>query len=146
MAVTPLFSGTPNNQVGGAVLGPTAVTAQDGTGSLSLIYQAGANGSYVDSVTLKPVGSPAQSLARLFLCTATGAFVSGTTNTAANTAQIPGETGLPAITSSNLNPTNDIVIPVRRWLGPNTKLLMGFATSTGAAGTGYAVATFGGDS
>ena len=140
----PIYSALADVQVGGSILGPTAVTAQDGTGSLVQIFQAGANGSFVDSIILKAAGSPAASVARVFFCSATGAFTSGTTNTAANTACV-AEASLAAVTLSQTAASNDVVIPIRRAIPANTKLLIGFGTSTGAAGTGYSVVTFGGD-
>lgn len=143
---SPIFGRTPDVQVGGAVLGPTAVTLQDGTGATPIIFMADATeGGYVDSVVLKPVGSPAATVARVFFCTSTvasGSFTPGTTNTAANTSMIAEET-LPAVTSTNSNAQHDIVIPIRRPIPAGTKLLIGFGTSTGASGTGYAVTTFG---
>jgi hypothetical protein len=53
------------------------------------------------------------------------------------------ELTLASITSSATNAQNDISIPIRKALPPGTKLLIGFGTSTGSAGTGYAVTTFG---
>ena len=145
---SPIFGAVPNVQVGGAVLGPTAVTAQDGTGATPIIFMStGANGAWVDRVVLKSVGSPAATVARVFYCTSTvasGSFTPGTTNTAANTSML-AEASIAAVTTSNTVAQNDIVIPIRMQLPANTKLLIGFGTSTGAAGTGYAVTTVGVD-
>src|ERR1700756_278949 len=131
----PIYSATADVQIGGSVLGPTAVTAQDGTGSLVQIFQAGASGSWVDKIVLKAVGSPAQTVARLFFCTATGTFTSGTTNTASNTALV-ADVSCPAWTLNNTAASNDIVIPFRQAIPANTKLLIAFGTSTGSSGTG----------
>jgi hypothetical protein len=143
---SPIYGRTPDVQVGGAVLGPTAVTAQDGTGATPIIFMADATeGGWVDRVILKSVGSPAATVARIFFCTsnvAAGSFTPGTTNTAANTAMI-AEASLAAVATSNLVAQNDVVIPLRMQLPPGTKLMIGFGTSTGAAGTGYAVCTVG---
>ena len=141
--IDPIYGRTPDVQVGGAVIGPTAVTAQDGTGTLVQIFAADATeGGWVDCVVLKSVLSPAATVARIFYCTATGAFTSGTTNTVVNTSMI-AEGTLSVITTSNLVAQNDITIPIRRGLAAGTKLLISFGTSTGAAGTGYAVTVFG---
>lgn len=140
----PIFSIAPDAQVGGSVLGPTAVTAQDGTGALALIFSADAtNGGYVEVVQLKPIGSPVATVARIFFCTATGAYTPGTTNTAANTSLIE-ELTLPATTLSQVAAQSVYQIPIRRPLPLGTKLLISFGTSTGGAGTGYALTTFGG--
>jgi hypothetical protein len=145
---SPIFGRVPEVQVGGAILGSTAVTLQDGTGATPIIFMADATeGSYVDSITLKPVGSPAATVARIFFCTSTvasGSFTPGTTNTVANTSMIT-EVSLIAITTSNTVAQNDITIPIRRAIPAGMKLLIGFGTSTGAAGTGYAVTTWGSD-
>jgi hypothetical protein len=143
----PIYCRTPDVQVGGAVLGPTAVTLIDGTGATPIIFMADATeGGFVDEVRLKPVGSAAATVCRIFLSTSTvaaGSFTPGTTNTAANTSLI-AEVSLAAVTASNLVAQSDISIPLRKQLGPGQKLLIGFGTSTGASGTGYAVTAFGG--
>lgn len=141
---SPIYGRTPDVQVAGAVLGPSAVTAQDGTGSLQEIFRADpTEGGWVDSVVLKPVGSPAATVARLFFCEDNGeTFTPNTTNTAANTALID-EVSTVATTTSNTLAQNAYVFSVRRALPPGTRLLIGFGTSTGASGTGFAVTTFG---
>lgn len=143
---SPIFGRTPDVQVGGAVLGPTAVTLQDGTGATPIVFIADATeGGWVDSVVLKPVGSPAATVARIFFCTSTvasGSFTPGTTNTAANTSMLT-EATLAAVTTSDTVAQSEITIPIRRAIPAGMKLLIGFGTSTGASGTGYAVTTFG---
>jgi hypothetical protein len=68
----PIFGRTLDVQVGGAVLGPTAVTLQDGTGATPIIFMADATeGGFVDEIRLKPVGSPAATVCRIFFCTST---------------------------------------------------------------------------
>jgi hypothetical protein len=86
----PIFGRTPDVQLGGAVLGPSANTAQDGTGAnTTSIFQADTTeGGFVDEIRLKPVGSPVATVVRVFLCTVTGAFTAGTSNTVVNTAMI----------------------------------------------------------
>lgn len=140
----PIFGRAPDVQLGGAILGPSANTAQDGTGAnITSIYQADATeGGFVDEVRLKPVGSPAATVARIFLCSVTGAFTPGTSNTAANTVLF-SEISLSSFTSSNTQAQNDISIPIRKAIPPGWRLLIAFGTSTGAAGTGYGVSTFG---
>ena len=144
--INPIFGRTPDVQVGGSVLGPTAVTLQDGTGATPIIFMADATeGGWVEKVILKPVGSPAATVARIFFCTSTvaaGSFTAGTTNTAANTSMITERT-LGSVTSSNSVAQDDVVIPIRQVIPASMKLLIGFGTSTGAAGTGYAVTTVG---
>lgn len=141
----PIFTRQPDVQLGGAVLGPSANTALDGTGAnITSVFQANTTeGGFVRAMRFKPVGSPAATVARVFVCTVTGAFTPGTSNTAANTALI-SEIALPSITLSQTAATPDFEVPLNFPLNPGFRLLVAFGTSTGAAGTGYAVTTFGG--
>lgn len=88
-------------------------------------------------------GNTAATVARIFICTVTGAFTPGTSNTAGNTALIR-EYSLLATTATNTNALADAAIPIRKYIPAGYRLLIGFGTSTGAAGIGYAVTTFGG--
>ena len=145
--IDPIYARTPDIQVGGAILGPTAVTLIDGTGATPIIFMADVTeGGYVEDIILKAVGTTAATVARVFLCTSTvasGSFVPGTTNTAVNTSLIR-EYSLTSVTASNTLATNDAIIPIRRYIPAGMKLLIGFGTSTGAAGNGFAVTTFAG--
>lgn len=144
----PIFGRSADVQVGTEVAGAanlttTAVTAQDGSGALKPIFQADATeGGYVDRVILKPVGTTAATVLRIFYCTETGAFTPGTSNTTTNTALLAEYTAA-AVTSSNTLAQNDIVIPIRMPLPAGTRLLLGAGTSTGAAGNTYTAITVG---
>jgi hypothetical protein len=128
----------------GTIGGPTAVTAQDGTGALQQIFVSDSvNGSYCDSIVMKPIGAPVASVARIFLCSATGAFTPGTTNTAINTTLLT-ELTLGAQALSQTQAATEYTIPIRRQLPPGWSLLIAYGTSTGATGTGYVATTFGG--
>ena len=143
---SPIYGRTPDVQISGAlnsgtILGPTAVTAQDGTGLLVPIFQADATeGGFVKRIILKPVGSPAQTVARIFLCNVTGAFTSNTSNTATTTVMLD-EVSLAAVTTSNLVAQTDTQIPVNMAIPAGWRILIGFGTSTGSAGTGYVTVT-----
>ena len=146
--INPIFSRQGDMQVGtavgGANLTTTAVTATDGSGSLVAIYQADATeGSWVEGVSFKAIGSPAATVLRVFYCSATGAFTSGTTNTTTNTALI-GEITTAAWTASNTTSSPEYYLPIRRPLPPGTRLLLGAGTSTGAAGNSFAALTYSG--
>lgn len=125
-------------QLAGAVIGTSANTATDGTGAnTTMIFQADAtDGSFVQRVILKPISTTAATVARLWYCSATGAFSAGSTNTAANTTMI-GESTIAAWTASNTVAAPSYEIPVNFGLPPGTKLLMTFGTSTGAGTTGF---------
>ena len=136
--IDPIYSRTSDLQLGGAVVGTTANTATDGTGAgNTLIFTADATeGSYVQKVILKPISAVAQTVARIWYCSATGAYTPGTTNTAANTTMV-GEVSIIAWTVSQLVASPQYEIPINIALPPSTKLLISFGTSTGAATTGF---------
>lgn len=145
----PIFSRRGDVQVGTQVAGAanlttTAVTATDGSGALVPIYQADATeGSWVEGVSFKAIGSPAATVLRVFFCSATGAFTPGTTNTTTNTSLL-GEITTAAWTASSNTSSPEYYLPIRRPLPPGTRLLLGSGTSTGAAGNSFAATTFGG--
>jgi len=147
---SPIYSIAPHiesaaSNTSGTVVGPTANTAQDGTGAATyVVFTAGANGSYVQKVVFRSVVSPAATVARLYVCTATGAYTAGTTNTATNTMLL-GEISLPAVTLSQTVQSPTLEVGLNFALAASTKLIVSFGTSTGAAGTGYSVVGIGGD-
>jgi hypothetical protein len=134
----PIYGRKADVQLAGAIIGSSANTATDGTGvNTYKIYDADATeGSYVYYVRLKPISTIAATVARLWYCSATGAFTAGTTNTAATTTMI-AEITIAAFTASNTIASPVYDIPVNMPLPLGTKLLMTFGTSTGAATTGF---------
>lgn len=143
----PIFTRAPDIQISDSVIGPVANTNLDGTSSstsMYVLFQADTvEGGFVQKVILKAVGSPAATVARLYLCTVTGALTIGTTNTAANTRLI-SEASLPAITLSQTAATPQFEIPLNFAMPAGYRLLMSFGTSTGSAGTGYSVSVVAG--
>lgn len=115
----------------------------DGTGAnVMSVFQADTTeGGYVDEVRLKAIGSPAATVARIFIHTANGSYTPGTTNTSSNTFLV-AEVSLGAVTSSTTAAQNDIVIPIRKALPAGYRVCFGNGTATGAS-TGYAVTVFG---
>lgn len=136
------------NPTAGLIVGPTANTAQDGTSSstsMAVAFQADAtNGSYVQKMRFRAVGSPAATVARIFICSVTGALTMGTTNTASNTF-LYEEISLPSVTLSQTIQSPTFEVPLGFALAAGYRLLVSFGTSTGAAGTGYSVVTIAGD-
>jgi hypothetical protein len=135
----PIYGLTPNigNGTANAIIGSSANTATDGTGAnMYQIFAAGANGAYVYKVKLKAVSTTAATVARLWFLNDTGTFTAGTTNTAAKTLMID-EVSTVAFTASNTVASPCYEIPVNMPIPANTKLLMSFGTSTGAATTGF---------
>lgn len=121
----------------GLVVGPTANTAQDGTGTLYKAFTAGANGSYVQKVRFRPVGSPAATVARV--------FISSSTTTSATVTWLFDEITLPAVTVSQTAASSVFELPLNFALPANYLLYVTFGTSTGASGTGYSVVVVAGD-
>ena len=121
----------------GLVVGPTANTALDGTGTMYKAFTAGANGSYVQKIRFRPVGSPAATVARV--------FISSSTTTSATATWLYDEITLPAVTLSQTAASSVFELPLNFALNANYLLYVTFGTSTGAAGTGYSVVTVAGD-
>jgi len=121
----------------GLVVGPTANTAQDGSGTLYKAFTAGANGSYVQKIRFRPVGSPAATVARV--------FISSSTSTSATNTWLYDEITLPAVTLSQTAASSVFELPMNFALNANYLLYVTFGTSTGSTGTGYSVVTIAGD-
>jgi hypothetical protein len=125
------------NNNSGLVVGPTATTTLDGTGTMYKAFTAGANGSYVQKVRFRPVGSPAATVARI--------FVSSNTTTSNTNTWLYDEITLPAVTVSQTAATSVFELPLNFALNAGYLLYVTFGTSTGSAGTGYSVVTIAGD-
>ena len=121
----------------GTVTGPTANTALDGSGTLIKAFTAGANGSYVQKMRFRPVGSPAATVCRV--------FISSSTSTSATNSWLYDEITLPAVTLSQTAASSVFELPINVALDPNYLLYVTFGTSTGSAGTGYSIVTIAGD-
>lgn len=121
----------------GLVVGPTANTALDGSGTLYKLFTAGANGSYVQKVRFRPVGSPAATVCRI--------FISSSTTTSATNTWLYDEITLPAVTLSQTAASSVFELPINFALNANYLLYVTFGTSTGSAGTGYSVVCVAGD-
>lgn len=121
----------------GLVVGPTANTALDGTGTLYKAFTAGSNGSYIQKIRFRPVGSPAATVCRV--------FISSSTTTNATNTWLYDEITLPAVTLSQTAASSVFELPLNFAVDPSYLLYVTFGTSTGSAGTGYSVVTIAGD-
>jgi hypothetical protein len=121
----------------GLVVGPTANTAQDGTGTLYKLFTAGTNGSYIQKIRFRPVGSPAATVCRVFISTST--------STSATNTWLYDEITLPAVTVSQTAASSVFELPLNFAVDPSFLLYVTFGTSTGSAGTGYSIVTIAGD-
>jgi hypothetical protein len=142
----PVYSKVGDVQSGaGVVIGPSANTAQDGTGANTyMVFQADTtNGGLLQKLIARTIGSPAATVMRIYICTVTGAFTPGTSNTAATTYLID-EITLPAQTLSQVAAAIGFQVAMNLMMPPGYRILVSFGTSTGAAGTGYVVTGVGG--
>jgi hypothetical protein len=121
----------------GLVVGPTANTSQTGSGTMYKAFTAGANGSYVQKMRFRPVGSPAATVCRV--------FISDSSTTSTTDTWLYDEITLPAVTVSQTAASSVFELPLNFALDPNYLLYVTFGTSTGAAGTGYSIVTIAGD-
>jgi hypothetical protein len=121
----------------GLVVGPTANTALDGSGTLVKAFTAGANGSYIQKMRFRPVGSPAATVCRV--------FISSSSTTSATATWLYDEITLPAVTLSQTAASSVFELPLNFAIDPNYLLYVTFGTSTGSAGTGYSIVTIAGD-
>jgi hypothetical protein len=121
----------------GLIAGPTANTAQNGTGTLYKAFTAGTNGSYVQKIRFRPVGSPAATVCRV--------FISSSTSTSATATWLYDEITLPAVTVSQTAASSVFELPMNFALDPSYLIYVTFGTSTGSAGTGYSIVTIAGD-
>lgn len=121
----------------GLIVGPTANTALDGTGTLYKLFTAGANGSYIQKIRFRPVGSPAATVCRI--------FISSSTTTNATNTWLYDEITLPAVTLSQTAASSVFELPLNFALNATYLLYVTFGTSTGSSGTGYSVVCIAGD-
>jgi|SRR6185369_1368636 len=133
----PIFPLTPNiGGIGNAAL-LTANTAADGTGTVSTVFTAGTNGSWVQKVRFRAAagGNNIQTVARVFLN-------NGSTNaTATNNIQL-SEITLPATTSSSNSAITDIDLVLNIPIPAGYKINVVIGTTVA---TGYYITGWGGD-
>ena len=121
----------------GLVVGPTANTAQDGSGTLYKAFTAGANGSFVQKMRFRPVVSPAATVCRV--------FISSSSTTSATVTWLYDEITFPALSVSQTAASSVFELPMNFALPANYLLYVTFGTSTGSTGTGYSIVTIAGD-
>jgi hypothetical protein len=138
--IDPIYSAYPHFGFGVAVT--AANTAMDGTGTVTVIFTAGTSavaagapdqGSFVPRVFLRPLGTNAASLVRIFVN-------NGATNTTASNNVLVGELTLPATTASNTIQQADFCIPIGPngvVLDPGFRLLMTLGTAVAAGWIAY---------
>jgi hypothetical protein len=130
----PIFTQTP--RLGFGVVISTANPSFDMTsGESASLFTAGPSGSYVTKMRLKPSGSTAASVFRVFLNNG------GSTTVAANNI-LYAELSVPAITAIQTLAQNDFEIPINIAIPVNYAL---YGTTGTALGGGYDIVTVAGD-
>jgi hypothetical protein len=124
----PIFSRTPAMGWGTIT---AANTAKDGTGTVVTIFTADAvEGSYVEGIKLKPLGTNVASVLRVFIN-------NGLTNATAANNILFADQGLLATTNTEVAGQTEYFIPVRTGLpaGYRLNITLGTAVAAGWAAT-----------
>jgi len=139
---TPIFTGTPaiswaTADGNGGTNGPlkTANTNMDGTGTVTTVFTAGANGSYVQRIVARPAGSCTASVLRVFINN--GSASSTNTNNVLFT-----EVSLPLTTANAAAALQDIEVPLNFALPASYVINVTLGTTVSA---GWAVSLIGGN-
>lgn len=130
----------------GTLLGSTANTAQDGTGTIYPVFTADAtNGGYIQKLSFQSITSTALTVCRVFIVDTVPTVTSGAlvSNTSLNT-HLFNEIQLPAVTVSQTVAAPHLELPLNLALPAGYRVAVTFATSTGASTTGWAVLAIGG--
>ena len=127
-----MFSGVPDVAWGstdgnGGTAGPilTAVTAMDGTGTVTTVFTAGANGSYVQRLICRPVGTNVASVLRVFLN-------NGSTNATQANNVIIAEATLPASTANAAAALAPVELPLNYAIPARYQLNVALGTTIAA--------------
>lgn len=113
----------------------TANNVYDGTGTVGTCFTAGANGSFVSYVKLKPLGTNVASVARFWINN------TGSNATAANN-YFWGEVNLPATTASANSALAELTLQFNVALEPGYKINVALGTTVAA---GWQAVAVGGD-
>lgn len=128
--ITPIFSRVGNVTANGLVLmnQPLLLAAADYTGAGAnnvLVFTAGIEGSYIQRIRLKAIGTNVASVMRFFMN-------NGSVNTTAANNTFFDEVQLPATTASNTTTTVPIDLVINFAIEPNFRIYMGLTTAVAA--------------
>ena len=132
MALDPQYTTTPNIS---ADTETTANNVYDGTGTVGTAFTAGANGSYVGFIKLKPLGTNVASVARFWVN-------NGSTNATAANNYFVAETSLPATTAVANAALTEIVMSLNMAIEAGYKVNWAIGTTVAA---GWQATVVGGD-
>jgi hypothetical protein len=132
MALDPQYTTTPNVS---ADTETTANNVYDGTGTVGTAFTAGANGSYVGFIKLKPLGTNVASVARVWVN-------NGLTNATAANNFLIAEMSLPATTAVANSALVELFIPLNIPIKAGYKINFALGTTVAA---GWQATVVGGD-
>jgi hypothetical protein len=115
-----------------AMLG--ANTTKDGTGTVTPVFTAGADGAFVQKIVARPTGTNVATVLRVFIN-------NGATNATAADNSLITELTLPATTLSEVAAQPAYEMPLNFPMPPNYRLLCTLGTAVAA---GFEVTVFGG--
>jgi hypothetical protein len=130
--INPIYAKEPHVEWSGALT--AANTSKDlSSGTVNLLFTAGADGDFIESITAKALGTNVASVARIFLNNGSA------TTTAANNVLI-SEISLPATTLTEVAGLQDVAIALNRRIPAGYKLyvLLGTAVAAGWNFTAWA--------
>ncbi len=132
--VDPIFPHIPNVSWTDAIT--TANTTKDlSSGTVTLAFTAGADGSFVESITGQPLGTNVASLARVFLN-------NGAATTTATNNTLIGQIGLPAITLSESAEVATVSLAINKAIPAGYRIYIVLGTTVAA---GWEFTVWGGD-
>jgi hypothetical protein len=129
----PIYSAVPDVAWSGAIT--TANTAMDGTGTVSTVFTAGVNGSFVQKVRFRALGTNVASVGRVFIN-------NGSTNATAGNNVLYDEVTLAATTANAAAALALYEITLNIALPAGYKINVTIGTTVAA---GYVVTAVGGD-
>lgn len=130
---SPIFTDIPN--IGFAPGITAANTAKDGTGTVDLVFTAGADGAFLQKLKIRPKGSNAATVLRVFLN-------NGATPTTATNNMLFEEVGLPLTTNTEVASIVGLELPMNIPLPATWRVYVTLGTLVTG---GYAVTAVGGD-
>ena len=122
MALDPQYTTTPNIS---ADTETTANLLYDGTGTVGTAFTAGANGSYVGFIKLKPLGTNVASVGRFWVN-------NGLTNATAANNYFISEISLPATTAATAAALIELTIPMNFAIEGGYKINWALGTTVAA--------------
>jgi hypothetical protein len=128
----PIFSKLADVQM--SAIFSAANTAKDGTGTVNLLFTAGADGGFIDRLVIMPLGTNVDTVLRVFLNNGADPTV------ATNNSMIKQQT-MPATTNSEVASLQEAEIPMGFPIPAGYRL---YATLGTAVAAGFIVTTIGG--